>query len=37
MKGESLVAIVEIETDRCVVCLVEVDNVQTETDRQADV
>ena len=37
MKGESLVAIVEIEADRCVVCLAELDTVQWEADRQANV
>ena len=37
MKGESLVAIVEIEADRCVVCLAEPDTVQWEADRQANV
>ena len=35
--GRCFVAVVEIETDRCVVCLAELDAVQSEADRQADV
>ena len=35
--GRCFVAVVEIETDRCAVCLAELDAVQSEADRQADV
>ena len=35
--GRCFVAVVEIETDSCTVCLVELDAVQSEADRQADV
>ena len=35
--GRCFVAVVEIETDSCVVCLAELDVVQSEADRQADV
>ena len=35
--GRCFVAVVDIETDRCAVCLAELDAVQSEADRQADV
>ena len=35
--GRCFVAVVEIETDRCEVCLAELDAVQSEADRQANV
>ncbi len=35
--GRCFVAVVEIETDSCTVCLAELDAVQSEADRQADV
>ncbi len=35
--GRCFVAVVEIETDRCAVCLAELDVVQSEADRQAGV
>ena len=35
--GRCFVAVVEIETDSCAVCLAELDAVQSEADRQADV
>ena len=35
--GRCFVAVVEIEADRCAVCLAELDAVQSEADRQADV
>ena len=35
--GRCFVAVVEIETDSCTVCLVELDAVQSEADIQADV
>ena len=35
--GRCFVAVVEIETDRCAVCLAELDAVQSEADRQAGV
>ena len=35
--GRCFVAVVDIEADRCAVCLAELDAVQTEADRQADV
>ena len=35
--GRCFVAVVEIETDRCAVCLAELDAVQSEADIQADV
>ena len=35
--GRCFVAAVDIEADKCVVCLAELDIVQSEADRQADV
>ena len=35
--GRCFVAVVDIEADRCAVCLAELDAVQSEADRQADV
>ena len=35
--GRCFVAVVDIETDRCAVCLAELDAVQSEADRQAGV
>ena len=35
--GRCFVAVVEIETDRCAVCLAELDAVQSEADIQANV
>ena len=35
--GRCFVAAVEIETDRCAVCLAELDVVQSEADIQANV
>ena len=35
--GRCFVAVVEIETDSCVVCLAELDVVQSEADIQVDV
>ena len=35
--GRCFVAVVEIETDSCTVCLVELDAVQSEADIQANV
>ena len=35
--GRCFVAVVDIEADRCAVCLAELDVVQSEADRQADV
>ena len=35
--GRCFVAIVDIEADGCAVCLAELDAVQSEADRQADV
>ncbi len=34
--GRCFVAVVEIETDRCAVCLAELDTVHSEADRQAE-
>ena len=35
--GRCFVAVVDIETDSCAVCLTELDAVQSEADIQADV
>ena len=35
--GRCFVAVVDIEADRCAVCFAELDAVQSEADRQADV
>ena len=35
--GRCFVAVVDIEANRCAVCLAELDAVQSEADRQADV
>ena len=35
--GRCFVAVVEIETDRCAVCLAELDAVHSEADIQANV
>ncbi len=35
--GRSFVAVVDIEADKCAVCLAELDAVQSEADRQAGV
>ena len=35
--GRCFVAVVDIEADSCAVCLAELDAVQSEADRQADV
>ena len=35
--GRCFVAVVDIEADRCAVCLAELDAVQSEADRQANV
>ena len=35
--GRCFVAVVDIEADNCAVCLAELDVVQSEADRQADV
>ena len=35
--GRCFVAVVDIEADRCAVCLAELDAVQSEADIQADV
>ena len=35
--GRCFVAVVDIEADKCAVCLAELDAVQSEADRQADV
>ncbi len=35
--GRCFVAVVDIEADKCAVCLAELDAVQSEADRQEDV